>query len=40
MVPWLVRSALAEIALGLGVIIIVGMLGIMAPASDVAAHVH
>ena len=36
----LVRSAVVEIALGLGVIVIVGMIGIMAPATDVAAHVH
>ena len=36
----LVRSALAEIALGLGVIVIVGMIGIMAPATDMATHVH
>jgi putative copper resistance protein D len=39
-VRWLVRSALVEIAFGLGVIIIVGMLGIMAPASNVPAHLH
>jgi copper resistance protein D len=39
-VRWLMRSALAEIFLGLGVIVIVGMLGIMAPAIDMAAHVH
>jgi copper resistance protein D len=39
-VKWLVRSALVEVALGLGVIIIVGMLGILAPATDVHAHVH
>ena len=39
-VQWLVRGALVEIALGLGVIVIVGMIGIMAPATDVAAHVH
>jgi putative copper resistance protein D len=36
----LVRSTLVEVALGLGVIIIVGMLGIMAPATDMHAHVH
>ena len=36
----LVRSALVEIALGLGIIIIVGMIGIMAPATGMAAHVH
>jgi copper resistance protein D len=39
-VQWLVRSALAETALGLGVVIIVGMLGIMAPATDMATHLH
>jgi copper resistance protein D len=39
-VKWLVRSTLVEVALGLGVIIIVGMLGIMAPATDVHTHVH
>jgi putative copper resistance protein D len=39
-VKWLVRSTLVEFALGLGVIIIVGMLGIMAPATEVHAHVH
>lgn len=37
---WLVRSALAETALGLGIIMIVGILGIMAPATDMATHVH
>ena len=36
----LVRSALVEIALGLGVLVIVGMIGIMTPATDMAAHVH
>ena len=39
-VQWLIRSATAEIFLGLGVIIIVGMLGIMEPATDMHAHVH
>jgi len=39
-VQWLVRSALAETALGLGVVIIVGMLGVMAPATDMATHLH
>jgi copper resistance protein D len=39
-IRWLVRSALVEIAFGLGVIIIVGMLGIMAPASNMPAHLH
>ncbi len=37
---WLVRSSLAEIVLGIGVIIIVGMLGIMSPAIDMHAHLH
>jgi len=37
---WLIRSALAETALGVGVIMIVGILGVMAPATDIAAHVH
>jgi putative copper resistance protein D len=36
----LVRSTLVEVALGLGVVMIVGMLGIMAPATDMHAHVH
>jgi putative copper resistance protein D len=36
----LVRSTLAETALGLGIIMIVGVLGIMAPAVDMATHVH
>jgi copper resistance protein D len=39
-VRWLVRSALVEIAFGLGVIIIVGVLGIMEPASNMPAHLH
>jgi putative copper resistance protein D len=36
----IVRSVLVEFALGLGVIVIVGAIGIMAPATDMAAHVH
>jgi putative copper resistance protein D len=40
MVQRLVRSALVEIALGLGIIMIVGALGIMAPAIDMTTHVH
>jgi len=36
----IIRSALAEIALGVGIIVIVGMIGIMAPATDMALHVH
>jgi copper resistance protein D len=39
-VQWLVRSTLGEVALGIGVIVIVGMLGIMAPATDMPAHLH
>jgi copper resistance protein D len=38
--PWLVRSALAETALGLGIIIIVGILGVMTPAIGMAPHLH
>ena len=40
MIRWLVCSALIEIIFGFGVILIVGMLGIMSPASDVPAHLH
>lgn len=36
----LVRSALVEIALGLTIVCIVGLLGIMPPANDMAAHMH
>lgn len=36
----LVQSALVEIALGLAIICIVGALGIMPPANDMAAHMH
>jgi copper resistance protein D len=39
-VQWLVRSSLIEIVLGIGIIIIVGMLGIMAPSTDMHAHLH
>ncbi len=39
-VKWLVRGTLVEVTLGFGVIIIIGMLGIMAPATAVHAHVH
>ena len=39
-VQWLIRSTLVEITIGMGVIVIVGMLGIMAPATDMAAHLH
>lgn len=37
---WLIRSALLEIALGLAIVCIVGVLGIMPPAADMAAHMH
>ena len=36
----LVQSALIEIALGLAIICIVGLLGIMPPASEMAVHMH
>jgi copper resistance protein D len=36
----LVRSTVLETALGLGIITIVGVLGIMAPAIDMSAHMH
>jgi copper resistance protein D len=36
----LVQSALAEIALGLAIVCIVGLLGIMPPATQLAAHMH
>jgi putative copper resistance protein D len=36
----LVRSALTETALGFAIVLIVGMLGVMAPANEMAAHVH
>jgi copper resistance protein D len=36
----LVRSILAELMLGLGIVLIVGTLGITAPAVDMANHVH
>jgi putative copper resistance protein D len=36
----LVRSTLVELALGLGIIMIVGILGITAPAVEMASHVH
>jgi copper resistance protein D len=39
-VQQLVRNTLLEISLGIGVIVIVGMLGIMAPATDMHAHLH
>ena len=39
-VQWLLRNTLVEIALGIGVILIVGMLGIMAPGTGMHGHVH
>jgi putative copper resistance protein D len=36
----LVRSALVEIVLGVGIILIVGILGIMPPAIDMSSHLH
>jgi putative copper resistance protein D len=39
-VQWLVRSTLVEIVLGTGIVVIVGMLGIMAPATDMHTHLH
>jgi copper resistance protein D len=36
----LARSTLIEIAAGLGIIIVIGVLGITAPAIDMTAHVH
>jgi hypothetical protein len=39
-VQTLARSTLIEIAAGLGIIIVVGILGITAPAIDMIAHVH
>ena len=39
-VQQLIRSAMAEIAFGFAILLIVGVLGIMAPANDMADHVH
>jgi putative copper resistance protein D len=36
----LVQSALVEIVLGLAIVCVVGLLGIMPPANEVAAHLH
>jgi putative copper resistance protein D len=36
----LVQSALVEILLGLAIVCVVGMLGIMPPANEIAAHLH
>jgi len=37
---WLMRLTMLEFMLGLAIILIVGILGITAPAADMAAHVH
>jgi putative copper resistance protein D len=39
-VQWLLRNTLIEIAFGIGIILIIGMLGIMAPATGMHAHMH
>jgi putative copper resistance protein D len=39
-VQQLVRSALVEIAIGIAIVLIVGVLGIMAPANELTAHLH
>ena len=39
-VKQLVRSALAEIALGIAILFVVGLLGIMPPANELTAHLH
>jgi copper resistance protein D len=39
-VRWLVRSTLVEFTLGLAIILIVGVLGITAPAVEMASHAH
>jgi putative copper resistance protein D len=39
-VQQLVRSALAEITIGIVIVLIVGVLGIMAPGNELAAHLH
>jgi copper resistance protein D len=36
----LLRGVLAELTLGLGIILIVGMLGTIAPATDMTSHLH
>jgi copper resistance protein D len=36
----LLRGVLAELTLGFGIILIVGMLGIIAPATDMTSHLH
>jgi putative copper resistance protein D len=36
----LIRSAMVEIAFGFAILLIVGVLGIMAPANDMPSHVH
>jgi putative copper resistance protein D len=37
---WLVCSAVLELILGVGVIFVVGILGIMAPANNLHSHLH
>jgi putative copper resistance protein D len=39
-VQWLVRLTMLEFILGVGIILIVGTLGIMAPATEMVSHVH
>jgi copper resistance protein D len=39
-VKQLVRSALAEIAIGIAILFVVGLLGIMPPANEITAHLH
>ena len=39
-VQQLIRSTAAEIALGFAIVLIVGVLGIMAPPNDIAGHIH
>jgi putative copper resistance protein D len=39
-VQQLVRSALVERAIGIAIVLIVGVLGIMAPANELTAHLH
>jgi len=39
-VKQLVRSALAEIAIGIAILFVVGLLGIMPPANEMTAHLH
>jgi copper resistance protein D len=39
-VQQLLHNSLIEIALGLGVILIIGLLGVTAPANEIASHLH